>query len=190
MDEHTLISISTLNDFIFCPYSIYLHNVYMEADEGLYHATPQYKGRYAHRTVDEKNYSTRTNELTSLSVCSDKLGLIGKIDLYKVDKQCLVERKYRLPSIFKGQIYQLWAQYYCMIEMGYEVTSLAFYETSTNKTHPVKMPTEVDYEELKRFVATFRDYNPNQPIHVNPNKCAHCIYCSLCDKTMSDNVYT
>lgn len=24
------ISISTLNDFIFCPYSIYLHNVYVE----------------------------------------------------------------------------------------------------------------------------------------------------------------
>lgn len=32
------IPISTLNDFIFCPYSIYLHNVYMETDEGLYHA--------------------------------------------------------------------------------------------------------------------------------------------------------
>ena len=27
------IHISTLNDFIFCPYSIYLHNVYMESDE-------------------------------------------------------------------------------------------------------------------------------------------------------------
>ena len=40
MDED-YISISTLNDFIFCPYSIYLHNVYMESDEGLYHATPQ-----------------------------------------------------------------------------------------------------------------------------------------------------
>ena len=25
-----LIAISTLNDFIFCPYSIYLHNVYMD----------------------------------------------------------------------------------------------------------------------------------------------------------------
>ena len=35
------IAISTLNDFIFCPYSIYLHNVYMETDESVYHATPQ-----------------------------------------------------------------------------------------------------------------------------------------------------
>ena len=39
MDDY--IAISTLNDFIFCPYSIYLHNVYMEADEGVYHAVPQ-----------------------------------------------------------------------------------------------------------------------------------------------------
>ena len=31
--EEDYISISTLNDFIFCPYSIYLHNVYMDADE-------------------------------------------------------------------------------------------------------------------------------------------------------------
>ena len=30
-----LIAISTLNDFIFCPYSIYLHNVYMDADEDM-----------------------------------------------------------------------------------------------------------------------------------------------------------
>lgn len=26
-------SLSTLNDFIFCPYSIYLHKTYMETDE-------------------------------------------------------------------------------------------------------------------------------------------------------------
>ena len=33
------IAISTLNDFIFCPYSIYLHYVYMETDESVYHVT-------------------------------------------------------------------------------------------------------------------------------------------------------
>jgi len=52
MDDY--ISISTLNDFIFCPYSIYLHNVYMETDEGLYHATPQTRGKIAHETIDNK----------------------------------------------------------------------------------------------------------------------------------------
>lgn len=42
-----LIAISTLNDFIFCPYSIYLHQVYVDADEDMYHAKPQTRGRNA-----------------------------------------------------------------------------------------------------------------------------------------------
>ena len=33
MDDY--ISISMLNDFIFCPYSIYLHNMYMDTDKKL-----------------------------------------------------------------------------------------------------------------------------------------------------------
>jgi len=48
------ISISSLNDFIFCPYSIYLHNVYMETDEDNYHATPQTRGKNAHQSIDKK----------------------------------------------------------------------------------------------------------------------------------------
>ena len=57
MDDY--IPISALNDFIFCPYSIYLHNVYMETDEGLYYAKPQIRGRIAHMTVDNKTASNR-----------------------------------------------------------------------------------------------------------------------------------
>lgn len=66
------ISISTLNDFIFCPYSIYLHNVYMEADEGLYHATPQTRGRIAHESIDNKKVSNRADDLQSLPVISEE----------------------------------------------------------------------------------------------------------------------
>lgn len=43
MDDY--IQLSTLNDFIFCPYSIYLHSVYMESDGDLYKAAPQTKRR-------------------------------------------------------------------------------------------------------------------------------------------------
>ena len=55
------ISISTLNDFIFCPYSIYLHNVYMGGDEELVHATPQAKGKAAHAAID--GYDISNNKL-------------------------------------------------------------------------------------------------------------------------------
>lgn len=89
------ISISTLNDFIFCPYSIYLHNVYMGGDEELIHASPQVRGKIAHATIDEKRYSSKKDEITALSVYSDKLGVIGKIDLYKLKEKTLIERKYK-----------------------------------------------------------------------------------------------
>ena len=85
------ISISTLNDFIFCPYSIYLHNVYMESDEGLYHATPQTKGRNAHETIDAKKASNRAGDLQSLSVLSEEYKLMGKIDLYRAKEKKLIE---------------------------------------------------------------------------------------------------
>lgn len=188
MDDY--ISISALNDFVFCPYSIYLHNVYMETDEGLYHATPQTRGRIAHETIDYKKASNRTADLQSLPVISMKYGLVGKIDLYKGQEKKLIERKYQLKNIYQGQIYQLWAQYLCMIEMGYEVKSIAFYEISTNKTIPIEIPTERELVEFENFVSAFRNFDvASAHIVVNSNKCRHCIYCSICDKTEEENVY-
>ncbi len=183
------ISISTLNDFIFCPYSIYLHNVYMETDEGLYHATPQTKGKLAHEPVDSKTSSNRSDDIFALPVYSEQLGLMGKIDVYKRSEKKLIERKYQLKQIYQGQLYQLWAQFYCMTEMGYEIESIAFYEISTNKMIPIGIPSKDNKQELKNFIASFKAYNPSISIPVNPNKCRHCIYCNLCDKTEEDNVY-
>lgn len=184
-----LIHISTLNDFIFCPYSIYLHNVYAGGDEDLVHATPQTQGKAAHAAIDNKTYSSRKDELTSLPVFSNELGVMGKIDLYKGKEKSLIERKYQLNTIFQGQIYQLWTQYFCMTEMGYEVQNLSFYATSINKTYPVELPNEENKRELFNFIKRFRNYNPSIEIHVNANKCAHCIYCNLCDKITTENVY-
>ncbi|MDO9155114.1 MAG: type V CRISPR-associated protein Cas4 [Paludibacter sp.] len=184
------ISISTLNDFIFCPYSIYLHNVYMGGDEELVHATPQTQGKAAHVAIDEKKYSSRKDEITSLSVYSNELGIIGKIDLYKCKEKVLIERKYQLNTIYQGQIYQLWAQYYCMTEMGYEIEKLAFYAISTNTTYPIDIPTEENKLELKNFILRFKHFDPTHPLQVNINKCTHCIYCNLCDKIDTENVYT
>ena len=185
-----LILISTLNDFIFCPYSIYLHNVYAETDEDIYHAVPQTKGQAAHKGIDGKTSSTQKSDLLSLPVSSEELGVMGKIDIYRLTERWLIERKYQLKQIFRGQIYQLWAQYFCLYEMGYEVERISFYEISTNRMIPVDIPNNHNKSELCDLIRQFRQFNPNEAITVNPNKCAHCIYCSLCDKTHSYNVYT
>lgn len=187
MDDY--ISISTLNDFIFCPYSIYLHNVYMDTDEGLYHAYPQTRGKIAHESVDNKKASNRRDDLLSLPVYSSHYRLMGKVDVYRAKEKILIERKYRLKEIYQGQIYQLWAQYFCLSEMGYEVAKLGFYEISTNKMIPVALPNEDDIAQFSAFVENLQRFDPSLPIPVNPNKCKHCIYCNLCDKTEVDNVY-
>ena len=79
------IHISTLNDFIFCPYSIYLHNVYMESDEMMFHAEPQTRGRISHEAIDHKTYSNRANDIISLPVYSEKYGFLGTNVLYARD---------------------------------------------------------------------------------------------------------
>ena len=185
------IPLSTLNDYIFCPYSIYLHSVYMESDEDLFKAKPQIEGTIVHQATDRKTSSTRKEDIMSLPVFSDEFGISGKIDVFKQDKHLLIERKNNLKQIFRGQIYQLWGQYFCMTEMGYDVRKLAFYEISTNKMIAVELPGESGRKELMEFIERFKNYNPlHSYIKTNPNKCAHCIYCNLCDKTDSDNVYS
>jgi ATP-dependent helicase/DNAse subunit B len=69
------IMISQLNDFIFCPYSIYLHNIYSDTTEEIYHATPQTRGRIAHETVEQKTATHDKNTLLSLPVMSEEYGL-------------------------------------------------------------------------------------------------------------------
>ena len=69
------ISISTLNDFIFCPYSIYLHNVYMETDETIYHATPQTQGRVAHESVDKKTAKKGLEDSNNFYYCRWATGI-------------------------------------------------------------------------------------------------------------------
>ncbi len=162
----------------------------MGGNEELVHATPQTRGKAAHQNIDQQKYSSRKDDISAISIYSNELGLIGKIDLYKGKEKILIERKYQLNTIFRGQVYQLWAQYFCMTEMGYEVNKLAFYAISVNQTIPIELPNEADKHELIRFISQFKTYDPTQTINTNPNKCAHCIYCNLCDKIEIENVYT
>ncbi len=90
MDED-YISISTLNDFIFCPYSIYLHNVYMESDNSMFHAAPQTTGRIAHRTIDTKKANNTERILNNLKIMieeefSKKFSGEDSVIIFEVDK--------------------------------------------------------------------------------------------------------
>ncbi len=160
-------------------------------DEELYKATPQTIGDLAHQGSDNKSGSTRKDDIMALHVWCDELGIFGRIDMYKSDRHLLVERKNQLKRIFRGQIYQLWGQYFCLTEMGYPIDHLAFYEIRTRAMDPIELPNEEEKRELKDMIERFRLFDPaSTPFDITPNKCTHCIYCNLCDKTESDNVYT
>lgn len=87
------IIISNLNDFIFCPASIYFHNLYGSRDTITYQGAAQINGKKAHEAVDKGTYSGRKHILTALDIYSEKYNIVGKIDIYDLDKKILTERK-------------------------------------------------------------------------------------------------
>ncbi|MDT8316856.1 MAG: type V CRISPR-associated protein Cas4 [bacterium] len=178
------IPISFLNDFIFCPRSIYYHQLYGGYDTQLYQQRPQVAGKAAHASIDEKGYSTRKNILQGLEVYSERYGICGKIDLFDTESGKLTERKRRIKTIYDGYVFQLYAQYHALIEMGYAAKSIALYDMTRNKTYPVPLPQE-DVEMQQKFeilIDKINGFDMNAPGFIPLEaKCRNCIYSNLCD---------
>lgn len=183
----TYIPISYLNDFIFCPRSIYNHQLYFNRDEIVYQGEVQVKGKWAHETIDKKSYSDKKNVLQNFEVYSKKYGLFGKIDLFDVDKGLLSERKNNIQVIYDGYVFQLYAQYFGLTEMGFCVNQICLYDFSKNKVHPIKIPNE-DQAMFEKFEATIiklKRYSLLQTeFTANPAKCMNCIYNLFCDASL------
>lgn len=175
------IQITKLNDFIFCPKSLYFHGLFENFEEGTYNAKPQVVGKIAHNSIDEGSYSTSKDVLQGTTVFSDKYGLCGKIDIFDKKTGILTERKYRVKKIYDGFKYQLFAQMFCLEEMGYKVKKLSLYSLSDNKKHDISLPSleEIrDFDELVSAVKHFnlKSFNSFQ----GSEKCDNCIYKCLC----------
>ena len=84
MDD--LIIISNLNDFIFCPASIYFHKLYGSEDTIMYQSKAQLDGT-RHMKNRQWDYSTRKNILMANRCIFRKYGVIGKIDMYDENKE-------------------------------------------------------------------------------------------------------
>lgn len=93
MLEENYILISQLNDFIFCPVSIYFHTLYESLDKTLYQRAEQINGTHAHKAIDSGQYSSKKNVLQGMDVYSEKFNIRGKIDVFDADSGVLTERK-------------------------------------------------------------------------------------------------
>lgn len=182
-----VILLSQLNDFIFCPVSIYFHNLYGNMEKTLYQGMAQQEGTEAHRTIDENRYSTSRNILTSLNVYCDRYRLSGKIDMFDVGLGRLTERKKKIKEIYDGYVFQLYGQYFSLCEMGYTVKELCLYSMDDNKRYPVELP-ENNLPMLNKFeelISEMRNFNMDEYLQKNPEKCKNCIYEPACDRALA-----
>lgn len=173
------IRISNINDFLYCPLSIYLHSLYEGFDKKTYQQTPQLRGTINHESIDQGTYSTALRFVTGLEVYSERHGIAGKIDLYDRQQKALVERKTRIKKVHMGYVYQLYAQYLCMTEMGYRVERLFLHSLEDNKRYPVELPT---YQDLIQFFTTLsrmRHFRLDKYKNHSCPRCSSSIYSPL-----------
>ncbi len=182
------IQISLLNDFIFCPRSIYFHQLCATSSTKFYHTHYQTAGLNSHKSIDEQGYSTSTAVLQGIDVFSEKYRLCGKIDTYDSEKKILSERKKKIKVIYEGYVFQLYAQYYCLIEMGYTVNHIKLHSMDDNKNYALSLP-EKDKQMNNKFEKLIHDmqsFDLQSPFFPNMSKCAKCIYSPLCDYALVD----
>lgn len=182
------IKLSTLNDFIFCPKSIFYHNLYDQYNKELYQEEAQIAWSLAHQTIDNKNYSTRKEVLQWLDVYSEEYWICGKIDIFNTKSWELVERKNLIKrEDDKGKIYlgyklQLWGQMFCLEEMWYEIESLWLYSMSDNRKYRIYKPSSMELLKFQELLEKYKKFDPNQKWWTqNTQKCIKCIYRELCD---------
>lgn len=189
MSENPIL-ISNLNDFIFCPASIYFHALDSDTDRLMYQDEYQLNGTAAHEKSDSGQYSTKKSVLQAVQVYCDRYGLIGKIDTFDIEKCTLTERKKRIVTVYDGYVFQLYAQYFALTEMGYTVKKICLYSMDDNKMHPVRLP-EDNLEMLKKFETLIEDYNSfrlDAFRQDNELKCNKCIYEPLCSFSAKSEV--
>ena len=181
-----LIIITNLNDFIFCPASIYFHKLYGSEDRLMFQSKPQIDGTKAHEKIDNGQYSSQKSIITAIDVYSEKYGIIGKIDMYDESKKLLVERKKHITKIYDGYIFQLYAQYYAMSEMGYEINKLEIRSMDDNKKYSIKLPEQdaVMNQKFEGIISKMRTFDLEGFEQTNTEKCKHCIYEDACDRSL------
>lgn len=183
-----VILISWLNDFLFCPASIYFHLLYSNTEKMLYQGKAQIEGTAAHKTIDSGAYESAGNIITAMDVYSEEYGVSGKIDIFYVAEGRLVERKKHVNLVYKGYIMQLYAQAFALREMGYGVSNLQIRSLDDNKVYDVPLPEDDEKMtcEFTRLLKNIRSFSLDGFSQENAEKCGHCIYAPACDRSISD----
>lgn len=183
--EETIL-ITYLNDFIYCPVSIYFHKLYGNMKQDLYQTEYQINGTDAHKTIDNHTYSSRKDILQGIDVYTEKYNIIGKIDVFDIKTGILTERKNNIVEIYDGYIFQLYAQYFALKEMGYKVNKIRFHSIKDNKNYNINLPEDDKemFQKFEKIVQDIKEFDMENFKQTNENKCKKCIYEPSCDRSL------
>jgi CRISPR-associated protein Cas4 len=106
--------------------------------------------------------------------------------LLDLDNSILIERKNKIKKLYDGYYLQIYAQYFCLVEMGYKIAKLKFYSISDNKNYFVPIPNNNDKEKLKTVILKMKNFSLKDKFEQNISKCKMCIYRELCDYYKND----
>lgn len=185
-----------LNEHVYCPRLAYLEWV----DNGFTDSADTVEGTLVHRRVDkERGRAPAPDELdgegedppptTSLTLSSEELGLIAKIDLVEFPggKALPLEYKRGKPRsaeepLWEPELVQLCAQVLLLRDAGYEVDGAEVYFAGSRTRHPITVDdalvqrTQDAIRELR--VDASRDEAP-APL-VDSSKCPRCSLVGIC----------
>ncbi len=183
--EH-YIPISYLNDFIFCPRSIYFHQLYGQYAHTVYKQKPQIEGKAAHRNIDEHTYSSSKSVLMDYELYIERYKIHGKLDVYDVKTGVLRERKKKIVRIYDGYIFQVYAQYFGLVELGYTPKKIIIHCLTHNKNHHVPLPQDNPemFQKFEHTITALNSFKMEEEFNPVLEKCISCIYNNLCDKSL------
>lgn len=142
----------------------------------------QINGTHSHVNSDAAAYSTKKSMLQGISVYSQKYNLCGKIDTFDTDTGILTERKKNIKVIYDGYVFQIYAQYFSLKEMGYNVRELRLYSMDTNKVYKIDTPENnpTMFIRFNRLIDDINAFSFDYFKQNNEEKCNNCIYEPLC----------
>lgn len=132
---------------------------------------------------------TKVNDfITEEGFYSSTYDVFAVIDYYDRTEKILVEKKKCIKRLYKGFIFQLYAQYYALKDNGEEVKQIYLYSISDRKFYLVPLPENaLDLkEEFELTLSRMRHFKIEEYFQTNKAKCEKCIYSNLCDRSLDD----
>ncbi|NJK71825.1 MAG: type V CRISPR-associated protein Cas4 [Thermales bacterium] len=92
--------------------------------------------------------------------------------MYNTKTGVLTERKSLIKHIHIGYRYQLYAEMFGLLELGYKVNKLQLHSLQDNKKYPIPLPNQ---QRIQEFTSTIQDLQNFDPIsilqnnHTSPN---------------------